>query len=65
MKSSKEARDEERAVRVVFVGERQVSLTTLLPMLYLQDYYALIGTWRTTRENSTTTRHMVLSWLIN
>jgi hypothetical protein len=27
--------------------------------------YDLIGTWRTTQENSTTTRHMALSWLIN
>jgi hypothetical protein len=27
--------------------------------------YDLIGTWRTTQENSATTRHMALSWLIN
>jgi hypothetical protein len=65
MKSSKEARDEEREVKVAFRWRKASVPNHLLPMLYLQDYYALIGTWRTTRENSTTTRHMALSWLIN
>jgi hypothetical protein len=34
MKSFKKARAEERAVRVAFVGERQVSLTTLYLCLF-------------------------------
>jgi len=33
---------------------------------YLQEYDDLIGTWRTTQKNSTTTRNTWLwSWLIN
>jgi hypothetical protein len=31
----------------------------------IQEHCKLIGTWRTTQENSTTTRHMALSWPIN
>jgi hypothetical protein len=32
----------------------------------IQDHYALIGTWRTTQENRTTTRHMAqLGWVIS
>jgi hypothetical protein len=64
MKSFKKTRDEERAIRVTFRWRKASVPNHLLPMLYLQDYYALIGTWRTTQENSTTTRHMALSWLI-
>jgi hypothetical protein len=48
MKSSKEARDEERAVRVAFHSRKAIVPNHLLPMLYLQDYYVLIETWRTT-----------------
>jgi len=44
----------------LFVGESQVTLTTLLSMLYLQEYFVLIRTWRTTQENSTTTIHIAL-----
>jgi hypothetical protein len=65
MKSSKEEKDEERAVRVAFRWSKASVPIHLLPMLYLQDYYALIGTWRTTQKNSATTRHMALSWPIN
>jgi hypothetical protein len=46
MKSSKEGRDEERAARVARWRKASVP-NHLLPMFYLQDYYALIGTWRT------------------
>jgi hypothetical protein len=60
MKSSKEARDEERAVRVAFCWRKASVPNNLLPMLYLQDYYALIRIWRTTQENSATTRHIAL-----
>jgi hypothetical protein len=32
----------------------------------IQEHHAcLIGTWRTTQENRTTTRHMALPWLNN
>jgi hypothetical protein len=44
----------------LIVGERQVTLTTLLPS-FNQEYYKLIGTWRTTQENSATTVHMALA----
>jgi hypothetical protein len=30
-----------------------------------EHFMPVIGTWRTTQENSTTTRHMALSWLNN
>jgi hypothetical protein len=41
-----------------------------LPLCYIfacliTRSYELIGTWRTTQKNSTTTRHMALSWLNN
>jgi hypothetical protein len=47
MKSSKEARDEERerAVRVPFRWRKASVPNHLLPMLYIKDYCALIGTW--------------------
>jgi hypothetical protein len=45
IKSSKEARDEERAVRVAFRWRKASVPNHLLPMIYIQDYYALIGTW--------------------
>jgi hypothetical protein len=32
---------------------------------FKQEYYELIGTWRTTQENNATTRYMALSWPIN
>jgi hypothetical protein len=38
MKSSKEARDEERAVRVAFRWRKASVPNHLLPMLHLQDY---------------------------
>jgi hypothetical protein len=53
MKSSKEARGEERAVSVAFHWRKASVPNHPLPMLYLQDYYALIGTWRTTEEIKT------------
>jgi hypothetical protein len=32
----------------------------------IKEYFAcLIGTWRTTQENRTITRHMALPWLNN
>jgi hypothetical protein len=38
MKSSMEARDEERAVRVAFRWRKAIVPNHLLPMLHLQDY---------------------------
>jgi hypothetical protein len=45
MKSLKKARAEERAVRVAFRWRKASIPNHILPMLYLQDYFALIGTW--------------------
>jgi hypothetical protein len=45
MKSFKKARDEERAIRVAFRWRKASVPNHHLPMLYLQDYFALIGTW--------------------
>jgi hypothetical protein len=45
MESFKKARDEERAVRVAFHWRKASVPNHLLPMLYLQEYFALIGTW--------------------
>jgi hypothetical protein len=45
MKSSHEARDEERAVRVAYLWRKASIPNHLLPMLYLQEYFALIETW--------------------
>jgi hypothetical protein len=45
MKSFKKARDEERAIRVAFRWRTASVPNHHLPMLYLQDYFALIGTW--------------------
>jgi hypothetical protein len=45
MKSFKKARHEERAVRVTFRWRKAIVPNHLLPMLSLEDYYALIGTW--------------------
>jgi hypothetical protein len=41
MKSSKEARDEERAVRVTFRWRKASVPNHLLPMLYLQEYFCI------------------------
>jgi hypothetical protein len=45
MKSSKEARDEERAVRVAFRWGKASVPNHLLPMLIYNNTFALIGTW--------------------
>jgi hypothetical protein len=45
MKSSKEARAEERAVRVAFRWRKASVPNHLLPMLITRLLYALIGTW--------------------
>jgi hypothetical protein len=65
MKSSKKARDEERAVRVAFHWRKASVPNHLLPMLIYKNIIALSGTWRTTQANSTTIGYMALSWLIN
>jgi hypothetical protein len=57
--------NEERAVRVAFRWRKASVPNHLLPMLIYKNTFALIGTWRTTQENSVTTRHMALPWLIN
>jgi hypothetical protein len=42
------------------------NLDFLYAIHVIQEYYAcLLGTWRTTQENRTTTRHMALPWLNN
>jgi hypothetical protein len=45
MKSSKEAKDEERAVRVAFRWRKASVPNHLLPMLIYKNTFALIGTW--------------------
>jgi hypothetical protein len=56
--------NEERAVRVAFRWRKASVPNHLLPMLYYKNTSALIGTWRTTQENSATTRHMAQDiWL--
>ena len=45
-----------RAVRVAFYWRKASDPNHLSIYAYLQEYYDdLIGTWRTTQENSTTT----------
>ena len=44
-----------RAVRVAFRWRKASDPNHLSIYAYLQEYYDLIGTWRTTQENRTTT----------
>ena len=44
-----------RAVRVAFRWRKTSDPNHTSIYAYLQEYYELIGTWRTTQENRTTT----------
>jgi hypothetical protein len=46
--------------------EQNFNIDLFYAIHVIQEHYAcLIGTWRTTQENHTTTRHMTLPWLDN
>jgi hypothetical protein len=45
MKSSKEAKDEERAVRVAFRWRKASVPNHLIPMLIYKNTFALVRTW--------------------